>query len=131
MNHSQKEKSASPGMQRLVQFVQLFITEALSNVTLFRTYLRKEGIHKFSLAQFLGNRFNILFYDAAGVYFLHQHMIKFMKQFTVNRLIAFFKLTFIISGCRALGIIDKAVTRPLWRQLQISTASVVSGKRLL
>ena len=31
-----------------------------------------------------------------------------------------------ISGCRALGLIDKAVTGPLWRQLQNSTASVVS-----
>ena len=35
---------------------------------LFRTYLRKEeGISKIPLAQFVGNRFNILFYDAAGV----------------------------------------------------------------
>ena len=31
-----------------------------------------------------------------------------------------------ISGCRALGLIDKAVTGPLWRQLQNSTASVVN-----
>ena len=35
--------------------------------THFRTYLRHRGISKVPLASFVGNRFNILFYDAAGV----------------------------------------------------------------
>ena len=30
-----------------------------------------------------------------------------------------------IAGCRALGLVDKAVSGPLWRQLQPSTTSVV------
>ena len=36
----------------------------------FRTYCRSNGILKIPLAPFRGNRFNIIFYDAAGVYFL-------------------------------------------------------------
>ena len=35
--------------------------------THFRTYLRHKGVTKVPLASFIGNRFNILFYDAAGV----------------------------------------------------------------
>ena len=37
--------------------------------TYFRAYLRHEGINKIPLTAFRGNRFNILFYDAAGVFF--------------------------------------------------------------
>ena len=80
-----------------------------------------------------GNCFNILFYDAAGVYFLRKHMIKFIQ--TVhgaqeNRLLqavlADLQYDTYISGCRALGLIDKAVTGPLWRQLQNSTVNMGS-----
>ena len=37
--------------------------------TQFRAYLRNKAIDKIPLAAFRGNRFNILFYDAAGIYF--------------------------------------------------------------
>jgi len=36
--------------------------------TLFRSYLRNLNITKIPLAHFVGNRFNIIFYDAAGVF---------------------------------------------------------------
>ena len=34
----------------------------------FYTYLRREKMQKIPLAAFRGNRFNILFYDAAGIF---------------------------------------------------------------
>ena len=43
--------------------------------TFFRAFLRRQGISKIPLAAFRGNRFNILFYYAAGVYYLKSHMI--------------------------------------------------------
>ena len=46
--------------------------------TQFRTYLCSRGIDKIPLAAFCGNRFNILFYDAAGVYFLKHHMLLYL-----------------------------------------------------
>lgn len=132
-----KEKSASSGTQRLVRTACKAFhhrgSQQCGTSTLFRTYLRKEGIHKIPLAHFVGNRFNILFYDAAGVYFLHKHMIKFIETVhgsQANRLLQAvlgdLKDNMYIAGCRALGLIDKAVTGPLWRQLQNSTTSVVS-----
>ena len=120
-----KEKSASSGTQRLVRTACKAFhhrgSQQCGTSTLFRTYLRKEGIHKIPLAQFVGNRFNILFYDAAGVYFLRKHMIKFIQTVhgaQANRLLqavlADLQDDMYISGCRALGLIDKAVTGPLW-----------------
>ena len=47
--------------------------------THFRTYLRRKGISKVPLASFIGNRFNILFYDAAGVFFLRSHMLDYLS----------------------------------------------------
>ena len=100
--------------------------------TLFRAYLRKEGIQKIPLAHFVGNRFNILFYDAAGVYYLHQHMVKFLKtihgkqaNLLLKSVLADLMNLSNIAGCRALGLIDKIVTGPLWRKLQQSSVSIL------
>ena len=83
-------------------------TELFWHVVL-RTFLRKEGIHKIPLAQFVGNR-NILFYDAAGVYFLRDYMKRYIETVhgaQANRLLqavlADLKDCTYISGCRALG----------------------------
>ena len=82
--------------------------------TLFRSYLKEQGIFKIPLAQFVGNCFNILFYDAAGVYYLHDYMIKFIESVhgkNANRLLEsvlkYLKTPALIAGCRALGLIDK------------------------
>lgn len=48
--------------------------------TLFHTFLRRKGIDKVPPAAFRGNRFNILFYDAAGVYYLKPYMIEYLTQ---------------------------------------------------
>ena len=56
----------------------------------FRTYGRSNGILKIPLAPFQGNRFNIIFYDAAGVYFLKLHMEMYLLHHhpgTLNRLL--------------------------------------------
>ena len=98
----------------------------------FRAYLRSKGIVQMPLAAFRGNRFNILFYDAAGVYFLRTHMIEYLttSHGSLNLLLqavsADLQVPQYITGCRALGIIDKLITGPLWRHLQLSTASVLS-----
>lgn len=100
--------------------------------THFRTYLRHKGITKIPLAAFVGNRFNILFYDAAGVFFLKSHMIEYLTNShgsSLNRLLQSvlkdLKSPYFIAGCKALGIIDKLVTGPFWRHLQSSTISIL------
>ena len=89
-------------------------------------------ISKVPLAAFVGNRFNILFYDAAGGYFLKLHMVKYSSEHhgsQLNRLLESvlrdLKTPHLIAGCQALGILDKIVTGPFWRHLQTSTISVL------
>lgn len=98
----------------------------------FRTYLRRHGIYRIPLAAFIGNRFNILFYDAAGVHYLKDHMTEYIESVhghQANRLLQAvlddLKQSVYISGCRALGLVDKAVTGPLWRKLEESNISVL------
>ena len=64
-----------------------------------------------SLAQFVRNRFNILFYDAAGVYYLHDYMVKFIEsvngqnaQCLLKSFLKDLKTPALIAGCRGLGL---------------------------
>lgn len=131
-----QESSGSSGTQRLVRTARKAFhhkgSQQCGSYTLFHTYLKRKGIHKVPLAQFVGNRFNILFYDAAGVYFLQDHMIRFIDEVhgvQANRLLrsvrADLNNPYYRVGCRALGLIDKIITGPLWRKLRESSLSVL------
>ena len=130
------ESCSSSGTQRLIRTACKALhhrgSQQCGSSVLFRTYLRKHNIHKIPLAQFVGNRFNVLFYDAAGVYYLRSYMTDFIKSVhgsQSNRLLKAVKTDFEeplhVAGCRALGLIDKIVTGPLWRQLQESASSIL------
>ena len=93
----------------------------------FATFLRRKGIHKVPLAHFKGNQFNILFHNAGGVYFLRQHITEFLTHVwgTSNKLLKAVLSdvgeVLNTSGCKALGLINKLVTTPLWRLLEADT----------
>ena len=131
-----EESSASSGTQRLIRTACKAFhhhgSQQSGSSILFRSYLRKKNIFKIPLAKFIGNRFNIIFYDAAGIYYLHTHMINFIESVhgkQANRLLSCvlgdLKNPIYISGCRALGLIDKIVTGPFWRKLEESVSSVL------
>ena len=90
----------------------------------FNTYLKQNGVEKNPLIHFRGNRFNIVFANGARVFYLHQHIVNFLTNSlgTPNRLMkavlddASCKL--YVAGCKALGLIDKHITGPLWRILE-------------
>ena len=70
----------------------------------------------------MGNRFNILFLNAAGVFFLYPHLLEFFGNLDdSNRLLNAVNddlnvLVYRVS-CKALGLIHKKVTGPLWRKM--------------
>ena len=117
--------NASSGTQRLIRTACKAFnyrgSEQARCSAYFRSYLRGNGIHKIPLAQFCGNRLNILFYDAAGVFYLKSHMENYLKFYhgPLNRLLqavlSDLSVPKYIAGCKALGIIDKIVTGPFWR----------------
>ena len=86
----------------------------------FTSYLKRKGIANNPLIHFRGNRFNIIFASGARVYYLHNHIIDFLTNVwgTSNRLLKAvledISNSKYIAGCKALGIVDELITRPLW-----------------
>ncbi len=100
----------------------------------FAQYLREKGIDSMPLATFRGNRFNIIFHDAAGVYYLQEHLKAFFESYgTDNPLLkavaADLAEPTFIAGCKALGLLNKFVTGPLWRVLE-GTGSILDMNRV-
>ena len=94
-------------------------------------YLKDKGI-KLHLVDFKGNRFNILFFNAAGVWYLREHIAKFLSDAhgTTNKLLqavhADVVVPELLAGCRALGLFRKLVTGPLWRVLESRQTTVAA-----
>ncbi len=92
-----------------------------------QSFVKKEGISKIPLTEFKGSRFNILFYNGAGSFELSTVVLDYLQtvrppQEGHNKLDAmlYYDLTkrpHIVANCRALGLIDKLVTAPLWRKI--------------
>ncbi|WAQ97077.1 hypothetical protein MAR_029767, partial [Mya arenaria] len=100
----------------------------------FRTYihdfLHDNHLTSVPLKSYRGSRFNILFANAASVYFLHEHMLSFLKNVGAeNRLLKsiLFDLEVheYVAGLKALGLISKMVTSPLWCILEDRNVSMV------
>jgi hypothetical protein len=76
------------------------------------------------LATFRGNRFNILFFDSEQVFYLQDEVIEFIENVfgASNKLLAAVlhdcKDSFNLAVCKALGILCKSVTSPLWRIIE-------------
>ena len=86
----------------------------------FAIHLRNSTV---KLTTLCGNRFNVLFWNAACVIYHQQHFNSFFEVYgTPNNLLRAVQedLDEIgnIAGCRALGIIDKLVTGPYWRKCE-------------
>lgn len=69
-----------------------------------------------------GNRFNLLFYNAAGTYFLAPFLIDYIQNskttlnFTVNYIFKALQNDHVLAICRALGIISKIITQPYYER---------------
>ena len=74
---------SSSGTQRLVRTACKAFhhrgSQKAGSSTLFRTFLKEHNVDKIPLAHFVGNRFNVLFYDAAGIYYLRELMLRFIE----------------------------------------------------
>ena len=70
-----------------------------------------------------------MFYDATGIYFLHEKLKVFLESYGAKNQL----LTAVLAdlyepvfraGCKALGLINKFITGPLWCNLE-SNKSIV------
>ena len=90
---------------------------------IFTQYLRTKGVDYLPLATFCGNRFNIVFHDAAGVFFLRDHLASFFEEYgaensLLKAVAADLAEPVYLAGCKALGLINKLLTGPLWHVLE-------------
>ena len=89
--------------------------------TMFKAYLKTQGVTIFPVAKFAGNRFNIIFHNAAGIYYLRKHLIRYLDNLHPSRnmllqaVLRDLKHPLYLTGCCALGIISKCLTSPLWK----------------
>eukprot|EP00111_Clytia_hemisphaerica_P010606 TCONS_00031001-protein len=91
----------------------------------FSTWLKEEkNIDCVPLYPFLGNRFNILFLNGGGLFKIYDHPIAFLESLdkdNENLLVLAVKRDLNVRnfkvGSRALGLINKLITGPLWRKM--------------
>ena len=87
-----------------------------------KPFLRDKNLFSIPLTPFRGNRFNILFTNAGHVYFLAKQMTEYLSTNATNRLLKSvlhdLKCPELLAGCKALGLISKFITTPLWRVIE-------------
>ena len=97
----------------------------------FTTFLATIGIKKNPLVSFRGNHFNIVFYDAGALYYISDQVVKFFNEVwqTPNQLLkavnSDITVPGLVAGCRALGLINKIITGPLWRELESDNVTIL------
>jgi hypothetical protein len=83
------------------------------------------------IERFKGNRFNILFNNAACVYFLISKLKEFLQGNDTNRLLKSVKFDInkheYIAGCKALGLIAFLITVPLWQVIENKNIHVLDS----
>ena len=92
--------------------------------------LKEHHLFRLPILPYRGNRFNILFENASGVYFLHEEMVNFLKNFSpLNRLLQAvlhdLQVPQYVAGAKALGLVGKLVTSPLWCLLEDKTVHIL------
>ena len=110
--YSKGESGTLRLLRTVCKAVQAKGCERSGRAVSFADHARERGIESIPLAPFLGNRFNIIFHNGGGVFYLHEHLRSFfdiMKD--ENKLLkaVYFDLevSSFLAGCRALGLINK------------------------
>lgn len=98
-------------------------------VTFVTDFLKSNKLLGLPLQPLKGNRFNILFSNAGHVYFLRSKMKEYLeKTSTLNSLLQSvlhdLQVPFFLAGCKALGLVSKLVTTPLWNVIENKNVSI-------
>ena len=88
------------------------------------------------IVTFVGSRFNIVFKNAASLFYHRVHLKDFLSLIPdPNLLLKSIKFDIdepvYLAGIRALGIIDKVITGPFWRLLERKGTSILDTNMYL
>ena len=121
--YSNVESGVTRPVRKVCKSVHERVCEKSGRFMSFSTYLKDEfEMASVSLKQFLGNRFNILLVNGLGVYCLYDKLLNFFRRIEQNNKLldaVYWDLEVVAyrAGCRALGLIEKLITGPLWNVL--------------
>ena len=93
-------------------------------------FLKHNHMKTVPLKAYRGSRFNILFSNASALFFIHEEVIQFLDGHGAeNRLLKSvqfdLKVNEYLAGIKALGLISKLITCPLWSVLEDKGVSIV------
>jgi len=86
-------------------------------------FLSEKKLTSVPLKAFKGSRFNVLFSNAASIFVLHEQMISFLESVGCSNklqkaVLHDLKVTKFIAGTKALALVSKFITCPLWCVLE-------------
>ena len=126
LNHGSYSNGES-GPLRLIRSVCKLVQERgcekSGRMVSFATFMKETNqMDNLPLYPFLGNRFNILLFNGAGVFYLYPFLVDFLNNLSLdNKLMSAvyhdLQVLHFRIACQALGLIDKYVTGPLWRMM--------------
>jgi len=95
-----------------------------------KDFLKENKLHALPLKPYRGSRFNILFENASAIYFLNGQLELFLESYGAsNRLLKSIlhdlKTPEFVAGVKALALICKFVTCPLWHILEDKYVSII------
>uniref|UniRef100_A0A1I8IPW8 DUF659 domain-containing protein n=1 Tax=Macrostomum lignano TaxID=282301 RepID=A0A1I8IPW8_9PLAT len=97
----------------------------------YETYLQSQGAKPFQMEDFRGNRAYVIFPNGGHVFRQRELLLTFLTEYPCsNRLLLAVQAdlasnVLLLSGCRALGVIDMLVIRPLWMLNRQSTVRIL------
>jgi hypothetical protein len=98
-------------------------------LTFVKPFLIEMGFLSLPLQPLKGNRFNILFVNAGHIFFFKEQLLEFLKNTpNLNSLLQSvlhdLQQDFFIAGLKALGLISKLITTPLWHVIESKDISI-------
>ena len=102
--------------------------------TFVKVFLQQHKLHSIPLEEFHGNRFNILFESAAGLYFMKDQIEAFLNGNQTNKLLKAvlhdIKVPLFVAEVKALRLVSRLITGPLWCLLEDKSIHILDMNRL-
>ncbi|CAG2215596.1 unnamed protein product [Mytilus edulis] len=130
---SDSKSSSDSKTLTLLRFVsKLFYKDGSGDPLYASIYMKDKGIKSIPVMNFRGNRFNVLFFNAAGTFYLASHLVQYFENskstlnFTHRYILKALKDDRILAICRALGIISKIITEPYLNRASDESSTALS-----
>jgi hypothetical protein len=102
--------------------------------TYCKEFLYEKKFRTMPLERFRGNRFNILFRNAASIFFLKDKLQEYLNIEHSNKLLASvhhdIHVPEYVAGCKALGLISELITVPLWCALENENIHIIESQTM-